>query len=82
MFKMNKRMFFSEKDVLLFISSFIFIQKFSPCSKLMIGKVLAHKSYKCFEEERSSFCGNGRVEKNDMVMEECDVGGKLWGDDK
>uniref|UniRef100_A0A0N5A8W8 ADAM 17-like protease n=1 Tax=Syphacia muris TaxID=451379 RepID=A0A0N5A8W8_9BILA len=57
--------------------------KFSPCSRLMISKVLASKSATCFEEETSSFCGNGRIEQNENgVMEECDVGGLLWGEDK
>uniref|UniRef100_A0A9J2PF18 Peptidase M12B domain-containing protein n=1 Tax=Ascaris lumbricoides TaxID=6252 RepID=A0A9J2PF18_ASCLU len=49
--------------------------RFSPCSRRMIAKVLSRKADICFEEEASSFCGNGRVEEG----EECDVGMLLTG---
>lgn len=51
------------------------LQRFSPCSRRMIAKVLSRKADICFEEEASSFCGNGRVEEG----EECDVGMLLTG---
>ncbi|KHN75154.1 ADAM 17-like protease [Toxocara canis] len=49
--------------------------RFSPCSRRMVAKVLSRKADICFEEETSSFCGNGRVEEG----EECDVGKLLTG---
>uniref|UniRef100_A0A915PKI1 Peptidase M12B domain-containing protein n=1 Tax=Setaria digitata TaxID=48799 RepID=A0A915PKI1_9BILA len=54
--------------------------RFSPCSRRLIGKVLSRKANICFEPEMSAFCGNGRVENDtDGFMEECDVGSLLSG---
>uniref|UniRef100_A0A1I7TW67 Disintegrin and metalloproteinase domain-containing protein 17 n=1 Tax=Caenorhabditis tropicalis TaxID=1561998 RepID=A0A1I7TW67_9PELO len=43
---------------------------FSPCSRKAIREVLSSKWEVCFQEEMSSFCGNGIVEDG----EECDNG--------
>lgn len=61
-----------------------FFQRFSPCSKRMIAKVLSRKAERCFEEEKGAFCGNNKIENDSYgSYEECDVGGRLSGiDDK
>ncbi|KAF1748380.1 hypothetical protein GCK72_024847 [Caenorhabditis remanei] len=43
---------------------------FSPCSMKAIREVLTNKWHGCFQEEMTSFCGNGIVEDG----EECDNG--------
>uniref|UniRef100_A0A8R1DVU4 Uncharacterized protein n=1 Tax=Caenorhabditis japonica TaxID=281687 RepID=A0A8R1DVU4_CAEJA len=43
---------------------------FSPCSRKQIREVLSSKWHVCFEEEMTSFCGNGIIEDG----EECDNG--------
>ncbi|VDO51072.1 unnamed protein product [Onchocerca flexuosa] len=54
--------------------------RFSPCSRRLIGKVLSKKANICFEPEMSAFCGNGKVENDtNGFAEECDVGGLLSG---
>ncbi|EJW78085.1 hypothetical protein WUBG_11006, partial [Wuchereria bancrofti] len=54
--------------------------RFSPCSRRLIGKVLSRKANICFEPEMSAFCGNGKVENDtNGFAEECDVGGLLSG---
>lgn len=45
-------------------------QLFSPCSRKLIRDVLIGKWESCFQEEMTSFCGNGIVEDG----EECDNG--------
>jgi len=51
--------------------------KFSPCSKQDIGKVLDKKINKCFIEEKTKYCGNFEVEEG----EECDPGFNTQGDE-
>ncbi|CAG9531237.1 unnamed protein product [Cercopithifilaria johnstoni] len=52
--------------------------RFSPCSRRLIGKVLSRKANICFEPEMNAFCGNGKVENDtNGFAEECDVGGLL-----
>uniref|UniRef100_A0A0R3RQS1 ADAM 17-like protease n=1 Tax=Elaeophora elaphi TaxID=1147741 RepID=A0A0R3RQS1_9BILA len=54
--------------------------RFSPCSRRLIGKVLSRKANICFEPEMNAFCGNGKVENDtNGFTEECDVGGLLSG---
>ncbi|CAI2356318.1 unnamed protein product [Caenorhabditis sp. 36 PRJEB53466] len=43
---------------------------FSPCSRKAVREVLTHKWKRCFQEEITSYCGNGIVEDG----EECDNG--------
>ncbi|KAK6113548.1 Metallo-peptidase M12 family protein [Brugia pahangi] len=54
--------------------------RFSPCSRRLIGKVLSRKANICFEPEMNAFCGNGKVENDtNGFAEECDVGSLLSG---
>ncbi len=53
-----------------YIFKYFSFKNFSPCSVNSIGQVLKAKSEECFLAEKSSYCGNNRVEYG----EECDVG--------
>lgn len=44
--------------------------KFSPCSRLQIGPVIAKKGVRCFQTVQEKRCGNKRLDRG----EECDCG--------